>query len=173
MFKIHIEDDELNNVDCMTISEKDDNGVQYTKKISYLAKSVRLSIDTLIKLQSCSKSANSLYILLLCKLVKDTNVVTISNKELKEITGYSDSVISRAKEELVNLGLIKLSKEYKYTYILPIDKAYKGNLNKIIHKYKEQQAELERIKEEEKANDSINFLNYKRKLKLNKNGSKD
>lgn len=171
--KLCIRNDTLNNIDCMELVDIDDNGIRYTKSISYLSKSVRLSIDTLVKLQSCSKGAYSLYIVLLYKLCNNTNVITISNKILKSIIGCSDSVISRSKAELKDIGLIEISEESKDTYIIPIDTAYKGNLNKMIQKYKENKAELERIEKEEKETNDINFLNNKRKFKLKTNGSKD
>lgn len=170
MNKICIRNDTLDNIDCMELVDIDDNGVRYTKSIAYLSKSVRLSIDTLVKLQSCSKGAYSLYIVLLYKLCNNTNVITISNKTLKSIIGCSDSVISRSKAELKELKLIEISEENKDTYIIPIYTAYKGNLNKMIQKYKENKAELERIEKEEREFNNINFLNNKRKIK---NGSKN
>lgn len=173
--KLCIRSDTLNNIDCMELVDIDDNGIRYTKSVSYLAKSVRLSLDTLVKLQSCSKGAYSMYIVLLHKLCKDTNVVTISNKELKEIIGCSDSVISRSKDELKEAKLIEISEDNKYTYIIPIDKAYKGNLNKMIQKYKEYKAEEERIAKEEQEKENINLLSNKRKFnfKHKTNGSKN
>lgn len=172
-YALYIEDDTLNNIDCMFVTDIDDNGVRYAKSVSYLSESVRLSINTLIKLQQCSKSAYSLYIALLYKLCNNTNVINIDTKALKSILGYSDSVISRAKVELKNAGLIEISKEYKDTYIIPIDTAYKGNLNKMIEKHKERKAELERLELEEKERNSINFLNIKRKSKIKHNESKN
>ena len=171
--KICIRDDTLNNIDNMELIDIDDKGVRYTKSISYLSKSVRLSIDTLVKLQQCTKSAYSLYVVLLYKLCNNTNVITINNKTLKSIIGCSDSVISRAKTELKNIGLIEMSEEHKDTYIIPIDTAYKGNLNKMIQKHNEAKAEIERIEKEEQETSDINLLNIKRKFKVKTNGCKD
>ena len=171
--KICIRDDTLNNIDNMELIDIDDKGVRYTKSISYLSKSVRLSIDTLIKLQQWTKGAYSLYVVLLYKLCNNTNVITINNKTLKSIIGCSDSVISRAKTELKNIGLIEMSEEHKDTYIIPIDTAYKGNLNKMIQKHNEAKAEIERIEKEEQETSDINLLNIKRKFKVKTNGCKD
>ena len=171
--KICIRDDTLNNIDNMELIDIDDKGVRYTKSISYLSKSVRLSIDTLVKLQQCTKGAYSLYVVLLYKLCNNTNVITINNKTLKSIIGCSDSVISRAKTELKDIGLIEMSEEYKDTYIIPIDTAYKGNLNKMIQKHNEAKAEIERIEKEEQETSDINLLNIKRKFKVKTNGCKD
>ena len=171
--KICIRDDTLNNIDNMELIDIDDKGVRYTKSISYLSKSVRLSIDTLVKLQQCTKSAYSLYVVLLYKLCNNTNVITINNKTLKSIIGCSDSVISRAKTELKDIGLIEMSEEHKDTYIIPIDTAYKGNLNKMIQKHNEAKAEIERIEKEEQETSDINLLNIKRKFKVKTNGCKD
>lgn len=173
MNKIYIKDDAFNNIDNMELLDIDDKGIQYTKRIYYLSKSVRLSIDTLIKLQQCTKGAYSLYIVLLYKLCNNTNVITINNKTLKSIIGCSDSVISRAKTELKDMGLIEMSEEYKDTYIIPIDTAYKGNLNKMIQKHNESKAEIERIEKEEQETSDIKLLNIKRKFKIKTNGSKN
>ena len=102
--KICIRDDTLNNIDNMELIDIDDKGVRYTKSISYLSKSVRLSIDTLVKLQQCTQGACSLYVVLLYKLCNNTNVITINNKTLKSILGCSASVISRAKTEQKDIG---------------------------------------------------------------------
>lgn len=170
---IYIEENTLNNIDCMEITDIDDNSTFYTKNVSYLNKSVRLTIDSLIKLQSCTKGAFSIYVVLLHELCNNTNIIHIDRKTLKSILNYSDSNISRGITELCKVGLIKIFN--KDTYIIPIDTAYKGNLNKIIKKYKEIKNEEERIEKEIKERESITFLSNKRnnKVKTKSNGSKN
>lgn len=157
-------DDELNNIDTMEIKGVDKKGREYQEDIYYNSDSVRFKLEDLAKYNQCSLAARDIYVLLLSKLKKNTNVININRKEIKEILNLSDSAISKGLKELLEVGLFRLKE--KDTYIIPINKVYKGNLTKMVKLYKEEKEREEQIKREEESKNSTQYLSNKRKLKL-------
>lgn len=163
---IIVDDDELNSVDIMEVNNVDKNGVKYQEDVYYIGNSVRFKIDDLIKYNQCSLVARDIYTLILSKLKNNTNVLNITRKEIKSILNVSDASISRSIKELLDIGLLKLKD--KDIYVIPINKVYKGNVNKIIKAIKEEKEREEQIKKEEESKNSINYISNLRKLKLKK-----
>lgn len=163
---IIVDDDELNSIDIMEVNNVDKNGVKYQEDVYYIGNSVRFKIDDLIKYNQCSLAARDIYTLILSKLKNNTNVLNITRKEIKSILNVSDASISRSIKELLDIGLLKLKD--KDIYVIPINKVYKGNVNKIIKAIKEEKEREEQIKREEESKNSINYISNLRKLKLKK-----
>lgn len=161
---INVDDDELNSIDIMEVNNVDKNGVKYQEDIYYIGDSVRFKIDDLIKYNQCSLAARDIYTLILSKLKNNTNVLNITRKEIKSVLNVSDASISRSIKELLDIGLLRLKD--KDTYVIPINKVYKGNVNKIIKRYKEEKEREEQIKREQESKNSTEYLSNLRKLKL-------
>ena len=163
---ICINDDKLDSVDIMEVTGLDKNNNKYTLDVYYLGNSVRFKLEELAKFNMFSLSARNIYVLILSKLKNNTNVINISRKEIKTVLNVSDSLISRSIKELIDGDFIELID--KDTYSIPINKVYKGNINKMISLYKNEQEKLKQLKLEEESKNAIEILsnNNKNRHKL-------
>ena len=160
---LNTDENELNSIDIMEVNNIDKNGDRYSEDIYYNSASVRFKLEDLAKYNHCSLGAREIYILILSKLKKDTNILKLNRKDIKTTINISDASISRSIKELLNCGLLRILE--KDTYVIPLNKVYKGNLTKMVKLYKAEKEKEEQLKKEEESKNAINYISNKRNLK--------
>lgn len=159
MFNLIITEESKANLATMSVSNKDLNGNEYKTDVTYLPDSIRISFDTLEKLSKCTPKDLALYTAIFRFIHNKENVVHVSRTKLMEYASIDKSAISRGIKRLIELKLIVLID--KDTYMIPIDTAYKGNLDLMIKRHEDHIAYEEAIRMEDEARE----LAHRRKKK--------
>lgn len=180
-----IDNEEKSFLEFSSIVDKDDNGKTYTKSIYYMKDSVRISIETQMRLVYRSKTAQIIYWAIINEMNKNEYEVTVSRNTLKKVTNLSDASISLAIKELTTNKENENDKGYKplieiidkNTYHIPINQCVKGNVNIIIQKDEKLREELSVMEREKEAKNRITEFSLKLRnkplIKKQSNESKD
>lgn len=167
MNEIIIDEQELLNIDEMTVPEYNNKGEVINRPCKYLNESVRVKIDRLYDIAYCNRSTQLVYFYILDCLKKNTNVVKIERNTFEEVLTLDKGTISKAIKNLVEKNFIQIID--KDTYKVPVDQSFKGNIDTIIKKDKERKEEERKYKLEQENKNRIEYLNNLRKLKLKTN----
>lgn len=164
MNEIIIDEQELLNIDEMTVPEYNNKGEVINRSCKYLNESVRVKIDRLYDIAYCNRSTQLVYFYILDCLKKNTNVVKIERNTFEEVLTLGKGTISKAIKSLVEKNFIQIID--KDTYKVPIDQSFKGNIDTIIKKDKERKEEERRYKLEQENKNRSEYLSNLRKLKI-------